>query len=103
MAAADRRTVAPRSEGVAETLAAIDAHGAFLSSSGEGAVRRRQRARSRLLALLEERFRRAVEARAPEPNGLEEAVRAVIARQEDPYSAAGRLFEKLVHEAVETG
>ena len=97
------RTVAPRSEGVPETLAALDAHGAFLSASGEGAVRRRQRARSRLLALLEERFRRAVEARAPEPNGLEEAVRRLLECKEDPYSASSRLFEKLVRETVETG
>jgi LAO/AO transport system kinase len=95
------RTVAPRSEGVSETLAACDAHGAFLSASGEGDVRRRQRARSRLLALLEERFRRAVEARAPEPDGLEEAIRRVLDRREDPYAASGRLFEKLVREAVE--
>jgi LAO/AO transport system kinase len=96
------RTVAPRSEGVSETLAALDAHGAFLSASGEGAVRRRQRARSRLLTLLEERFHRAIEARAPEPDGLEEAIRRVLERQEDPYAASSRLFEKLVRETVET-
>jgi LAO/AO transport system kinase len=96
------RTVAPRNEGISETLGALDAHGAFLSASGEGVVRRRQRARSRLLALLEERFRRAIEARAPEPDGLEEAIRRVLERREDPYSAAGRLFEKLVRETVET-
>jgi LAO/AO transport system kinase len=96
------RTVAPRSEGVLETLAALDAHGAFLSASGEGAVRRRQRARSRLLALLEERFRRTIEARAPERDGLEEAIRRVLERSEDPYAASGRLFEKLVRETVET-
>jgi LAO/AO transport system kinase len=96
------RTVATRSEGVSETLAALGAHGAFLSASGEGAVRRRQRARSRLLGLLEERFRLAIEARAPEPDGLEEAIRRVLERREDPYAASGRLFEKLVRETVET-
>ncbi|MGH9399483.1 MAG: methylmalonyl Co-A mutase-associated GTPase MeaB [Thermoanaerobaculia bacterium] len=96
------RTVAPRGEGVAEALAAFDAHGAFLSSSGEAASRRRQRARARLLALLDERFRRAVEARAPEPDGLEEGIRRILERREDPYTAAARLFEKLVREAVET-
>ena len=95
------RTVAPRSEGVPEVLAALDAHGAFLAASGQGAVRRRLRVRSRLLALLEERFRRAVEARAPEPDGLEEAIRRVVDRREDPHAAAGRLFEKLVRETVE--
>src|SRR5215470_12918298 len=71
------KTSAPSGAGVPETVAALDAHGAYLAESGEGTRRRSVRARSRLLALLEERFRRAVEARAPEPDGLEEAVRAV--------------------------
>ena len=39
---------------------------------------------------------RSVETTAPEPDGLEEATRAVVARREDPYSAAARLFERLV-------
>jgi LAO/AO transport system kinase len=94
------RTVAPRNEGVDEALAALDAHAAHLAATGEGAARRRLRARSRLLALLEERFRRAVETRAPQPDGLEEAIGRVVLRQEDPYAAAGRLFDKLVREPV---
>ena len=90
------KTSATTAAGVTETIQALEAHGAFLKESGEGPKRRALRARTRLLALVEGRFRRAVEARAPEPNGLEEAVRAVVARQEDPYSAAGRLFETVV-------
>jgi len=94
------RTVAPRNEGVAETLAALEAHAAHLAATGEGAGRRHRRARARLLALLDGRFRSAVEARAPEPDGLEEAVRRVVERREDPYAAAARLFEKLMREPV---
>ncbi len=90
------KTTAPSGAGVPEAVRALEAHGAHLARSPEGARRREVRARSRLLALLEERFRRTIEARAPEPDGLEEAVRAVTARREDPYSAAGRLFERLV-------
>jgi LAO/AO transport system kinase len=90
------KTTAPSGAGVPEAVAALEAHGAYLAGTGEGGRRRSVRARSRLLALLEDRFRRAVEARAPEPDGLEEAVRAVGERREDPYSAAGRLFDALV-------
>jgi putative protein kinase ArgK-like GTPase of G3E family len=86
---------------VPEAVAAFEAHRAYLAGSGEGLRRRAVRARSRLLALLEDRFRRAVEARAPEPDGLEEAVRAVGERREDPYTAAGRLFDGLVRGARE--
>lgn len=90
------KTVAPRQEGVEEAVAALASHGAYLAASGEGEKRRARRVRARLLALLEERFRRAVEARAPGPEGLEEAVKRLLARSEDPYSAAGRLFTGLV-------
>ncbi len=96
------KTSAPSGAGVTEAVAALEAHGDYLARSGEGARRRSLRARSRLLALLEERFRLAVEARAPEPDGLEEAVRSVAERREDPYSAAGRLFEGLVRDPRET-
>ncbi|HVE66405.1 MAG TPA: methylmalonyl Co-A mutase-associated GTPase MeaB, partial [Thermoanaerobaculia bacterium] len=94
------RTVAPRGEGVAETVEAMESHGRWLAGDPEGDSRAVRRARTRLLALLEERFRRAVETRGPESDGLEEAVRRIRERSEDPYSAAARLFEKLVREPV---
>jgi len=90
------RTVATRGEGVEEALEAIASHGEFLQSSGEGSRRRVRRVRARLLQLLEERFRRTVEEGAPRPDGLEEAVGEVIARREDPYSAAARLYGRLM-------
>ena len=96
------KTSAPRGSGVAEAVAALDAHGEYLAASGEGPRRRALRARSRLVALLDDRFHRAVEARAPEPDGLEQAVRAVAERREDPYSAASRLFDGLVRDRRET-
>jgi LAO/AO transport system kinase len=96
------RTVAPRGEGVEAVVDAMESHGRSLAGSDEGGRRAGRRARSRLLALLEERFHRAIEARAPEPDGFEAAVERVRDRTEDPYSAAGRLFERLVREpAVE--
>jgi LAO/AO transport system kinase len=90
------RTVATRGEGVEEALEAIESHGEFLQSSGEGSRRRGRRVRARLLQLLEERFRRAVEEGAPRPDGLEEAVGEVLARRDDPYSAAARLYGRLM-------
>jgi LAO/AO transport system kinase len=90
------RTIAPKGEGIPEAVGAIDAHGGFLASSGEGSRRQVRRTRARLLALLSERFRRAVEAAAPRPEGLEQAVGEVLARREDPYSAAERLYGRLM-------
>jgi len=90
------KTSATTGAGVPEAVAALEAHGKHLRGSPEGARRRETRARARLLGLLDARFRAAVETTAPEPDGLEEATRAVVARREDPYSAAARLFERLV-------
>jgi LAO/AO transport system kinase len=92
------RTVALRGEGIPEVIDAIESHGGWLGRSPEGRRRSNRRARSRLLALLEERFHRTIESRAPEPDGLEEAIVKVRDRSEDPYSAAERLFERLVRE-----
>ena len=86
------RTVATRNEGIAEAVAALASHGERLLASGEDAQRRRRRVRARLRALLDERFRASVQTREHQPGGLEEAVRTVSERQEDPYSAAERLF-----------
>jgi len=90
------RTVAPRGEGVEETVGAIEAHSDFLASTEEGVSRRTRRVRARLLQLLEERFRRAVEDGAGRPEGLEEAVGEVLVRREDPYAAAARLYGRLM-------
>ncbi len=97
------KTTAPQGAGVPDLVEALEAHGRHLEQSGEAAQRRAGRARSRLLALLEGRFRRAVEARAPEPDGLEEAVRSVAERTEDPYAAADRLFEGVVRPGAAAG
>ena len=90
------RTVATRGEGIAEAVAALDSHGDHLAASGQDADRRRRRIRARLLALLDERFRASVQARERRAGGLEEAVRRVIEREEDPYCAAERLFSAVV-------
>jgi len=90
------RTIAPRSEGVEETVEAIASHGAFLRASGEEERRRIRRARERVRQLLDERFRRDVESVSREPHGLEEAVGEILARREDPYSVAERLYGRLV-------
>jgi LAO/AO transport system kinase len=89
------RTVATRDEGTAALVEALESHEAHLASTLERSERRARRARSRLRTLLEERFRRAIETRAPDPGGLEEAVARVAERKEDPYSAASKLFEKI--------
>jgi LAO/AO transport system kinase len=90
------RTVATRAEGVPEVVEAIAAHSRFLDGTAEGGRRRQRRARARLVALLEERFRREVEAGARRAEGLDQAVSDLLARRVDPYAAAERLYRGLL-------
>jgi LAO/AO transport system kinase len=95
------RSVAPRDEGTAAVIDALQSHADFLDSTEEGSRRIERRVRARILALLEEQFRRAIEAHEPASGGLEEAIRRVAARDEDPHTAGTRLFTDLVREPVE--
>jgi len=90
------RTVAPAAKGIAEAAAALASHAAFLAESGEGGRRAERRARARLLAILDERFRRAVEKPVGPADGLAEAVSRFVARKEDPYSASDTVFERVI-------
>jgi len=92
------KTAATGNVGVEDALAALESHGKYLADSGEGLARRRRRARARLLAILEERFRGRVERDAPRREGLEEAARRVAAREEAPSAAAERLLERILGE-----
>ena len=93
------RTVATANRGVDESVAAIAAHAEHLAAGDEKKRRSERRAAARLLALLDERFRRAVQAQSPAGDGLAEAAAQVAARREDPYSAAARLFGRVVSPA----
>ncbi len=87
------RTVATKGTGVAELADAIEEHRRLLQSSGELELLRFDRARRQLLALARQQLLAAV-LRASERDGrLDALVRAVAARELDPYAAARRLIE----------
>ena len=87
------QTVATRGEGIAELADAIVAHRERLAASGDLEADRRERARRQLLALARQELLAAA-VRAAEADGrLEALVRAVAARELDPYTAARRLIE----------
>ena len=86
------RTVASRSEGIEELMAAVERHRDYLQSSGSLAARRRGQLRLRVETLLKERVLRAARQEA----SLEETVRNGFAAGEDPYTLADRLFSEVV-------
>jgi LAO/AO transport system kinase len=90
------RTVAVRDEGVAELVAAIDAHRALLESTDGRRVREVARARSAFVAVLRERLLAGALARLEAERGhLDEVAELIAARQADPYALADELASRL--------
>jgi LAO/AO transport system kinase len=88
------KTVASKSEGVDEVVAAIDRHREHLESSGELDTRRLRRARDEIEAIavtaLREQWRGVHENAA-----LDELAAEVVAGDSDPYAAADLLLVSL--------
>ncbi len=85
------KTVASRGEGLAEVVAALDEHRAWLESSGQLAVRRRARAEAEIQAI-------ALTSLRARMDGLRQGLRPgdladqVATGRLDPYTAADRLI-----------
>jgi LAO/AO transport system kinase len=93
------RTVAPQMRGLSELWDAIQAHRVFLETSGEWAVRERQRLRTELDWLIRtalvERFHAAL------PSDLyPSTLDALLARRLSPYQAAQNLIAGDAHDLL---
>jgi len=89
------RTVASRGEGVAELVAALDAHRQWSDGSGERDRRRVARAEAEIEAVAVTRLR----ARIRDAHGgaeLPDLAKRVVAGELDPYAAADELQPGLV-------
>jgi LAO/AO transport system kinase len=89
-------TVAVRDEGVAELLAAIDRHRAYLDAEGLRHARDTARARAAFVTLLRERLLAGALARLEAEEGrLDEVAERIASRQADPYALADELAARL--------
>jgi LAO/AO transport system kinase len=91
-------TVATRAEGVADLLEAVEAHRSYLETSGEGARRAAERARTAVLASAEAELAARLERVARESR-WEAAWAAVAAHERTPDDVAHELLEVLVRSA----
>ena len=88
------KTVAARGEGVADVLAAVEQHRAWLTSSGELARRRQARAAAEIEAIALGTVRRRF-AGVHGSSALAAAAARVVAAETDPYTAADELVASL--------
>jgi LAO/AO transport system kinase len=85
------RTIAANGGGIDALLSAVDAHSAWLRSSGALAVRRRRRASAEVEAIVIDRVLARFSPSAT-PAALDALADSVADGSTDPYSAADRLF-----------
>jgi LAO/AO transport system kinase len=88
------RTVATKASGIVELADAIEEHKRQLAASGELEHLRLERARRQVLALARQRLLAELLKTNKRDGRLDSLVRAVAARELDPYQAAARLTER---------
>lgn len=88
------KTIAAKGEGVAELTGKVDAHLAFLKSTGEYEKRERARLRDELLSRVREEISRRVFRRERQSGGLAELVTQLENRQLDLNEAAMQLLRQ---------
>jgi LAO/AO transport system kinase len=93
------RTVASKSEGISELVAAVEAHREHLAGEGRLEARRRAQHRLRVGSILKER----IQAAPRDDAGLESEVERGFAARVDPYRVADTLFRGVVRAASREG
>jgi LAO/AO transport system kinase len=88
-------TVATTGEGVAELVAALDRHRAYLESSGRLAARRRERLAERTRAVVERGLRQWVWEDTPAAELLAQQVEEMAEGRRSPYEVAADILEQV--------
>ncbi len=91
-----KRTVASRGEGIEELIAVIEEHISHLKASGQLAVRRTERTKNELLALLDEQIGRYVLKHITTGVSFDTLVTAVERREKDPYTVVDDLLRQVL-------
>ena len=91
-----KRTVASQNQGIEERIAALDDHLGHLDKTGKLAIRRTERTKNELLAMIEEQLGRYVLRNISNSGQFEQLVTAVQQRQRDPYSVVTDLLKGIL-------
>ncbi len=88
------KTEAAHGVGIAELVAALDEHRAYIVAAGQLQERRRRNLHSEVVAIATARLRRRLEDELREDPEFEKLLDDVVARRLDPASAATALLER---------
>jgi LAO/AO transport system kinase len=89
------KTEAHKGTGVAELVAKLDEHRAYIEAEGTLSERRKRNLRSEVVGICTFRLRRRLEAQLDEDETFAGLLEEVVARRLDPATAASRILERL--------
>jgi LAO/AO transport system kinase len=89
------KTEAHKGTGVAELVAKLDEHRAYIEAEGTLSERRKRNLRSEVVGICTFRLRRRLEAQLDEDETFAGLLEEVVARTLDPATAASRILERL--------
>ncbi|KAF1682168.1 MULTISPECIES: methylmalonyl Co-A mutase-associated GTPase MeaB [unclassified Veillonella] len=87
-----KRTIASKDVGVDELVEALDEHFEFLEDSEELAVRRKDRTRDEIIAMINEQIGRRVADVVVKSDDFTSQVNAVNQRENDPYTVVNKVL-----------
>lgn len=88
-----KRTVASQNQGINELVETLEEHIKHLGETGKLALRRTQRTKNELLAMIEEQLGRYILRNINESGQFEQLVTSVQQRQRDPYSVVNEILK----------
>lgn len=91
-----KRTIASKDEGVDELVEALDEHFEFLEDSDELTVRRQDRTRNEIIAMINEQIGRRVADVVVASDDFNSQVDAVNQRQNDPYTVVNKVLADIL-------
>ncbi len=91
-----KRTVSNTGQGIEELLVTIEEHKSFLKESGMLEIKRTQRTRNELIAMLDQQIGRYVIKKVSETGRFDQLVKNIHERQIDPYSVVNDLLTEFL-------
>ena len=89
------KTIADQGEGVVELMEAVEAHGAYMISSGKAVETGKKKIALKLMDIFQGTILRDIQRLDDETNLLQRLVESVYNKKMEPYTAAEQLIQKI--------
>ena len=90
------RTIASENEGVVAVVDTIEEHAKYLRESGELKVRRAERIRTELLAMIDDKIKRYIDKTVTKTADFDKTIHELQKREKDPYTIADDIVKSVL-------